>query len=237
VDPAVILRKTSLVDYPGKVAAVIFLPGCNLRCPWCQNPEVVMGLTSPGEDFRSPGEALKIIAGRKKVLGGVVISGGEPTVSPLLGSLISEIHGCGLPVKLDTNGMNPHILQKLCAGESTRPDYIALDLKLAPLRYTELLPNSNTTAFDPAAALAESAALINSSAIPHEYRSLALPNNYFGPGDIEALSPLTDESPWYFRPFVPGNCLESAWDKFERSASGSALAAKARELGKNGIAR
>jgi pyruvate formate lyase activating enzyme len=237
--PAVFLRKTSLVDYPGKVAAVIFLPGCNLRCPWCQNRGLVLG---GGETPYPPGVVLKFLAGRKKVLGGVVLSGGEPTMHPRLHSLIKKIHDLGLPVKLDTNGMNPAFLRQLCAVENTRPDYIALDLKLAPARYAELLPRSNTadpaiTETDPAAALAESAALINASGIPHEYRSLALPDNYFKVNDIEALAPLVDNSPWYFRPFVPGNCLESAWDNREQASKGAIelLAAAARALGKNGV--
>jgi pyruvate formate lyase activating enzyme len=232
--PTVILRKTSLVDYPGKVAGVIFLPGCNLRCPWCQNRELVLGKGIDGGKPISLDDALAHIARRKKVLGGVVLSGGEPVLYPRLGTIISRIHDLGLTVKLDTNGMKARALYELCKTEPTKPDFIALDLKLAPERYTELLPDNNTPGM-----LAESAEFIRSSGIAHEYRSLALPNNYFSVKDVEALCPLTDDSPWYFRPFVPGNCLDKAWDDLEKSTPNATalLAHRARELGKNGIAR
>jgi pyruvate formate lyase activating enzyme len=260
-NPRVGFRKTSLVDYPGKVAGVIFLPGCKLRCPWCQNRDLILGggnsdTVAGGDSFIPLSTALEHIARRKKVLGGVVISGGEPTVHSLTGPLINRIHALGLPVKLDTNGMNPAALYELWKTNDSRPDYIALDLKLAPSRYVELLPGRNNAAgntavpppenfltempdgFDPAAALGESAAFIASSGIAHEYRSLALPRNYFTAGDVESLSPLVDKSPWYFRPFVPGNSLEAAWDRLEKTAPDvtELLAARARELGKNGMA-
>ncbi|MDR1444351.1 MAG: anaerobic ribonucleoside-triphosphate reductase activating protein [Treponema sp.] len=210
------LRKTSLVDYPGGIASVLFLPGCNLRCPWCQNRELV--LQSVPEAFIPLEEALALIRKRRNLLDGVVVSGGEPSIYPALGDLIAELHGTGLPVKLDTNGMNPRVLKKICGEKNSRPDYIALDLKLAPGRYRELLPSAGPeektgpASFDPAAALTESAALVRASGIPHEYRSLALPGGYFGAGDVEALSPLADGGPWYFRPFSPGNCLDPAWN-------------------------
>jgi pyruvate formate lyase activating enzyme len=238
------LRKTSLLDYPGKVCAVIFLPGCNLRCPWCQNRELAVPELS-GAPF-SPGnavpleEALALIERRKKLLGGVVLSGGEPTVHASLGDLIGRLHEIGHSVKLDTNGMNPGALGKICGDPFSRPDYIALDLKLAPGRYGELLPASDPggIAFDPAAALAESAALIHSSLVPREYRSLALPGGYFGGGDIEALAPLVRGGSWYFRPFVPGNCLDPAWNSLPSAGEKetAALAERARALGKEGLA-
>ncbi|MDR1024357.1 MAG: anaerobic ribonucleoside-triphosphate reductase activating protein [Treponema sp.] len=232
------LRKTSLVDYPGRVSAVIFLPGCNLRCPWCQNRGLVLQTApAPGEQGLVPlEEALALIEKRRKLLGGVVVSGGEPTIYPALGDLMTGLHDLGLPVKLDTNGMNPRTLEKICGDRSSRPDYIALDLKLAPRRYGDLLPRGEAgpPPFDPAAALAESAALIRSSGIPHEYRSLALPEGYFGRGDIEALSPLVAGGPWHFRPFSPGNCLDPAWDSLPSTGEKetAALAETAKQGGR-----
>ncbi|MDR0730961.1 MAG: radical SAM protein [Treponema sp.] len=216
--PLVSLRKTSLVDYPGKVSAVIFLPGCNLRCPWCQNRELVL----PGASSAAGGaaglipldEALTLIQKRKNVLGGVVVSGGEPCLFPGLAGLAAELKNFGLPYKLDTNGLFPLVLRKLLENPAARPGYIAMDLKLAPGRYGELLPGPRNSALDPAAALAESAALLRSSGVEHEFRSLALPGGCFDPGDITALAPLVDGAPWHFRPFVPGNCLDPAWNSF-----------------------
>ena len=243
------LLKTSLNDYPGLVSSVFFFPSCNLRCPWCHNRDLVLGTA----ELISIDEGLAHISKRRSVLGGVVLSGGEPCLNPELPDIIREIKNIRLPagnlslsVKLDTNGMFPRILEKLFSQEETRADYIALDLKTAPRRYRELLPAGNrqvseSKLFSPEEALTQSAALIRSSRIAHEYRSLALPNGFFTEKDIEALAPLVDNAPWYFRPFKAGNCLDPAWDSLEEnskdaSSRADVLAIKARELGKNGIA-
>jgi pyruvate formate lyase activating enzyme len=218
----VALRKTSLVDYPGKVAGAIFFPGCNLRCPWCQNGDLVLGTA---EGLIPLEEALGLVEKRKNILGAVVLSGGEPTLYPDLGGLIGRIKKTGLLVKLDTNGMSPGVLERLFETERSRPDYIAMDLKLAPSRYGELLPGkapagsagkneAGRTARLAGAgeALKRSASLIRGSGIAHEFRSLALPSPFFGPSDIEALRPLALSSPWHVRPFQRGNCLDPAWN-------------------------
>jgi pyruvate formate lyase activating enzyme len=230
-------RKTSLVDYPGKVASVLFFPGCNLRCPWCHNRDLVIPAPiSPGKgDLVSLEAALAHIEKRRSLLGAVVLSGGEPTLYRELPALIRRIKELSLAVKLDTNGTTPPVLEALFRQEETRPDYIALDLKLAPSRYPSLLPDNRAVA-DPGEALKQSAALLRASGIPHEFRTLVFPGRHIGEADIEALSPLADGAPWYFRPFVPGNCLDPAWDALEPTGpeAGEALARSARELGKNG---
>ena len=215
------LRKTSLVDYPGRVSSVFFFPGCNLRCPWCHNRELVLGTA---QDLIPLEEGLAHINKRKRVLGAVVLSGGEPCLYSGLGELIAEIKKTGLLVKLDTNGTFPAVLQQLFSSKETCPDYIAMDLKLAPKRYVELLPEKNNPgesagALDPGEALIQSAALIRASGIigkarfTYEYRSLALPNGFFTITDLADLAPLTDSAPWIFRPFRGGNCLDPAWDE------------------------
>ncbi|MDR2069672.1 MAG: anaerobic ribonucleoside-triphosphate reductase activating protein [Spirochaetaceae bacterium] len=204
------LRKTSLVDYPGKVAAVFFLPGCNLRCPWCHNRELLEG--SP-EGLVSLGEALEHLKKRRSVLGGVVLSGGEPTLYRGIFSMIRSIKELGLPVKLDTNGMASAVLEELFKHNETRPDYIALDLKLSPRRYRDLAAGSGLT--DPERELEKSAALIRTSGISREFRTLVFPRGFITEEDIRNLAPLTDRSPWHFRPFRPGNCLDPAWDNFK----------------------
>jgi len=230
-DVRIVFRKTSLVDYPPLVSAVLFFPGCNLRCPWCHNRELVLGSLSgpagaPAAELNFTGldAALVHIEKRKKVLGGVVISGGEPTLYPGLGEYIISIKNLGLKLKLDTNGMRPDILEALFAVPRTRPDYIAMDLKLAPERYGELLPpaagagpagNPRRAGADcPAGeALRRSAALLRSSGIAHEFRSLDLPGGYFTESDRAALAELAGDSPWKIRPFIPGNCIDPAWNE------------------------
>ena len=245
------LRKTSFIDFPGLISSVFFFPGCNLRCPWCHNREFVTG-GNEGKNLISLQDGLAFLRKRINVLGGVVLSGGEPCLYNELSFLIAEIKKLKpfrqenplccekqLLVKLDTNGMLPAVLQKLFCREETRPDYIALDLKLSPSRYAELLPVNSSladAALPPAEALIKSAALVRQSGIPHEFRSLALPGGFFTDDDIKALIPLVKDSPWYFRPFRGGNCLDPAWDNLEESAGeerARVLTARARELGKN----
>ena len=249
----IFLRKTSLVDYPGRVSAVFFLQGCNLRCPWCHNRELVAGGAS---GLVSLDAALAHLQKRQNVLRGVVLSGGEPCLQNELPGIIREIKKLNLTVKLDTNGMFPAMLEKLFITEETCPDYIALDLKIAPARYRELIIRDQKTALNhpsilknktnssgsptPGEELIQSAALIRESGIEHEYRTLALPDNFITEKDIEELALLPDNAPWYFRPFKGGNCLDPAWNDREEPVRESrrklkALAAKARELGKNGM--
>jgi pyruvate formate lyase activating enzyme len=181
-------------------------------------------------------EALSHLEKRRAVLGGIVLSGGEPTGFAELQAFIETVKNLGLPVKLDTNGMNPGALETLFSGVQSRPDYIALDLKLPPERYAELLPRANS-GFKAGGALARSALLVRESGIAHEYRTLALPGDYLRAEELDALAPLVDDSPWYFRTFVPGNCLDPAWNSFSAPDMEKAalLAEKARSLGKRGI--
>ncbi|MFP3088881.1 anaerobic ribonucleoside-triphosphate reductase activating protein [Treponema sp. TIM-1] len=232
MDAQLALQKTSLVDYPGKVAAVFFLPGCNLRCPWCHNRELLEGLQ---DGLVSREEALGHLKKRRSVLGGVVLSGGEPTLYRGLFTLIRSIKDLGLPVKLDTNGLAGAVLEELFNRNETRPDYIALDLKLAPKRYGMLTAGPGLT--DPGGELEKSAALIRASGIRREYRTLVFPQGFITEEDIRALAPLTDSSPWYFRPFRPGNCLDPVWNRFEAPdiEEVKALANTARSLGKNPV--
>jgi pyruvate formate lyase activating enzyme len=214
----VALRKTSLIDYPGKISTVLFFPGCNLRCPWCHNPELVQGQIENGIPLD---EVFRFLEKRKTVIEAVVLSGGEATLYHALPELISSIKKLNLLVKLDTNGTQPEMLMKLFQNHATKPDYIALDIKLPPERYIELIkhqskdPSNNCSeSRDFCKLLKKSADLISQSNIEHEFRSLILPNNYLTENDIESMSKLIDDAPWIFRAFVPGNCLDEAWNKF-----------------------
>ncbi len=233
-------RKTSLIDYPGVLAAVLFFPGCNFRCPWCHNPELVLidRQDAQGSSFIPVEEALSCIESRKGRIKGVVLTGGEPTLSPVLLEVIQQLKGLKLLVKLDTNGMRPDILARILEHDDTIPDYIALDLKWAPERYAQLAASSKD-AGRCAALLSESAALLYGQTIPHEYRTVVLPEGLFTQEDIQALAPLVDTSPWYFSPFRSGNCLEPQWNDFPEPAAEMIYSCVdfAHSLGKNSHAR
>jgi pyruvate formate lyase activating enzyme len=153
-----------------------------------------------------------------------------------LPELIGRVRGLGLKLKLDTNGMNPLMLERLLSKAETRPDYIALDLKLAPRRYAVLAaPGNDGTGLGEK--LKASAGLIAASGIEHEYRTLAFGDAFIGASDIEELAPLADGAPWYFRDFRPGNCLDPRWDAAPPPEAETArrLAALAGALGKNAL--
>ena len=127
------LNKTTLLDYPGRVAATIFLGGCNFRCPFCQNSGLVLNPSSQPE--LSVEEVLSFLKKRRGILEGVCVTGGEPTLSPDLPEFLAEIRALGYPIKLDTNGSHPQLLARLWSLGLV--DYAAMDIKNSPERYGE----------------------------------------------------------------------------------------------------
>lgn len=122
------LHRVSLLDYPGKVAAIAFVGGCNFRCGFCYNRDLVL---NPQELPSIPEEEiLKYLEDNRGWLDGLVVTGGEPTLNPELPSFIEKVKRMGFSVKLDTNGSNPEMLKELI--EKRLVDYVAMDIK-APL--------------------------------------------------------------------------------------------------------
>ena len=130
-------QKTTLIDFPGKIAATVFTSGCSFRCPWCYSPELVL----PSEIKKHPKlpekEFFKFLKERRKLLDGLVLCGGEPTINKDLPAFIKKIKKLGFLVKLDTNGSNPEMLKKLINEKLN--DYVAMDLK-APLGLKSQFP-------------------------------------------------------------------------------------------------
>lgn len=150
------LHKTTLLDFPGKVSAIVFTRGCNFACPYCHNPD----LLGHG-DMLDEKTLLRFLARRKAVLQGVVISGGEPTLHDDLPAFCARLKALGYAVKLDTNGSRPEMVQALLAHNLV--DYVAMDVKTAPGRYAELFGN----AFE---AVTRTLALLAAGDVPHEVR-------------------------------------------------------------------
>ena len=124
------LQKLTLLDYPGRLAATVFLGGCNFRCPFCHNASLVVR----GDDSEiTEGELLSFLESRRGKLTGVCITGGEPTLNPQLPTFISKIRALGYSVKLDTNGTNPDMLISLVRDGLV--DYVAMDIKSSIQNY------------------------------------------------------------------------------------------------------
>jgi len=124
------LQKVSLIDWPGKIAAVVFLIGCNFRCPFCQNPELVetkQYSVSAILPRISQIDFFAFLESREKLLEGVSVTGGEPTINPDLPEFLEKIKKIGFSVKLDTNASNPKMLEELISKKMI--DYFAVDIK------------------------------------------------------------------------------------------------------------
>ena len=126
------MQKNSLIDYPGKLSSVIFFSGCNFDCPFCHNPELARGSAACQADLTAS-NICNFLEQRQGFLDGVVLSGGEPTLQNDLEELCIRIKGFGFPVKLDTNGSRPKVLEGLI--EKKLVDYIAMDLKTDPVLF------------------------------------------------------------------------------------------------------
>ena len=127
------LAKLTLLDFPGKTAATVFLAGCNFRCPFCHNAPLVTELE--GAQHIGYDELEAFLKKRAGLLDGIAITGGEPTLRPELDELLSLIKRYGYATKLDTNGTNPRMLQGLLRDGIL--DYVAMDIKNSPQRYAE----------------------------------------------------------------------------------------------------
>lgn len=127
-------QKSSLIDFKGRIAAIVFLQGCNFSCPYCHNPELVIPMLAHPvfED-----EILSFLKTRIGKLDGVVITGGEPTIHNDLENLIRKIRELGFEIKLDTNGTNPVMLEKLYKEKLL--DYVAMDVKTSLANYKNVV--------------------------------------------------------------------------------------------------
>ncbi len=173
---------TTLLDYPGEVASIIFLPGCNLKCPYCHNPSIV---NSDLESLLPIQNIIDLIKKRKKLITAVIISGGEPTLYSDLDIYIEMFHGMGLKVKLDTNGTDPDILTTL------KPDYIAMDIKTDLKKYPFLGFKGDIDLIE------QSIKWVKASGIPYEFRTTAAPI-IFNNDDLLEMIPLLKGCKNYF---------------------------------------
>ena len=160
------LQKLTLLDFPNKVASIIFTQGCNLRCPYCHNSGLI---PFDSDDLISEEEVFSYLKKRKGVIDGVVISGGEPTVQADLVRFIRRVKDLGFLVKLDTNGSNPDILEELLKDNLL--DYVAMDIKNPLALYKEVAGISPKVD-----KLKRSIELLKNCSIDHEFRTTIIRN-------------------------------------------------------------
>lgn len=195
------IQKTSLIDYPNKVSCVIFLGGCNFRCGYCHNPDLIKDdLKSLDEE-----EVLEFLKKRKKWLDGVVFSGGEPLLKNDIISFIEKVKEVGYMIKIDTNGTNPELLKSLI--DKKLIDYVAMDLKNRLNKYEEVV----NTKVD-INKVKKSIDIIKNSKISHEFRCTVLPRLH-SKEDIKEMTNLIKNDTLFLQQF--NNKVKLLDPKFE----------------------
>lgn len=159
------LQKNSFVDYPGKISAVIFTPGCNMDCFYCHNRIL---LDNKYQKLISCDDVLNFLENRKGFLDGVVVSGGEPTLQKGLLPFLTHVKSLGYPIKLDTNGTNPEVV-KSCLDKGL-VDYIAMDFKAPLYKYKDICRTDVELGN-----IEKSVDLIINSGINYEFRTTLAP--------------------------------------------------------------
>jgi len=200
------LQKLTVIDFPGRPAATVFLCGCNLRCPWCYSRELVL----PEEIERQPKikekDFFEFLTERKGMLEGVVVCGGEPTIHEDLPGFIKKIKDLGYLVKLDTNGSNPDILKKLI--DKKLVDYVAMDIKLPKERYQKTL-NVDIKKIE------ESIKVLKNAKIDYEFRTTVVPTILDKEDIIRIAKWLTPTKKYYLQSFRPEKTIDPKFEKIK----------------------
>ncbi len=184
------LQPVTLLDYPQKVAAIVFTSGCNLRCPFCYNPSLVLPQLIKKSNLLADTELFKFLKKRRNFLDGLVITGGEPTVQTDLVDFCQRVKKLGYAIKLDTNGFSPQILDELIKNRLI--DYIAMDIKAPLSRYAEVCGVKVRTDD-----IQSSLEIIKHSQLPYEFRS-TLVKGLHRKADIIRMAKLAQDAPKYY---------------------------------------
>ncbi|QCT39973.1 anaerobic ribonucleoside-triphosphate reductase activating protein [Candidatus Saccharibacteria bacterium oral taxon 955] len=198
------IQKFSTVDYPGYTVASIFTIGCNMRCGYCHNPELVLPEQYAGAIPEE--EIFEFLEKRRGLLDGVAISGGEPTMQEDLPDFIRRCKKMGFLVKLDTNGTNPGVLRELL--QENLVDFVAMDIKGPLEKYSQIA--ARPIDID---AILESIDLIRT--VPHEFRTTIV-RGQLVPEDFESIGQLVHGADRFaLQYFVPGTTVSPQFNKRE----------------------
>lgn len=197
------LQKTTLIDFPGKVACTVFLSGCNFRCPWCYSRELVLPEAIENQPKISEKDFFGFLKQRKGLLEGVVICGGEPTIQKDLLNFIKRIKKMNFLVKLDTNGSNPEMLKKLI--DEKLIDYVAMDVKLPKERYQEVLGVDVKN-------IEASIKILKDSGIDHEFRTTVVPTVHTKEDIIVIAKWLNGSKRYYLQNFRPEKTVDPEFE-------------------------
>lgn len=196
------IKKVSLIDYPQKISCTLFTNGCNLRCPFCHNPELVQKQSKPLETIDSE-QFIEFLKTRKRKLDGVVITGGEPLIhTDKLSEVLLQIKKLGFLVKIDTNGTLPTQLKQLITEELV--DFVAMDFKTTPSEYDRMKPQIANASKK----VLESLRVIKSANIDYEIRTTIVPTLHNQQNISEVAQTLRGIEKYVLQNFVPKETLD-----------------------------
>jgi len=191
------LRKTSLIDFPNRIASVLFTPGCNLRCPFCHNWRIVV---DPKPPFLQEEAALRILESRKKYVDSVALTGGEPTMHKEIPKFLRKLKDKGFHVKLDTNGFYPKVLEECLQYV----DYVALDVKTSLEKYAHLGAKDT-------APLLQAIEILKTGKVDYEFRTTVVPG-FVDAEDIHRISELVKGTKTFaLQQFIPEDTLDKSF--------------------------
>jgi len=220
------LLRTSLSDFPGHISAIVYTRGCNYRCPYCHNPDLVTG--NDGEALDEAG-VLAFLQSRRGRLTGVVVTGGEPTLQRDLEPFIRQVRAMGYAVKLDTNGSRPAVLARLL--EQGLLDYVALDVKAPPAGLGRVAGSAAR-----GADVNRSIELLQGHRVTHEFRTTAV-RSLIGRDEILAMGEqLRGLGRYVLQPLVTRRTLDPSLEREPHSYTRDDLIAVRDELRSRGVA-
>lgn len=202
------LQKITLLDYPNKIAATVFLAGCNFRCPFCYNPELVLPQIIKKSQKISERSFFSFLKERKELLDGVVVCGGEPTIHKDLPLFIKKIKKLGFAVKLDTNGSNPEMLKKLLQQKLI--DYVAMDVKAPKEKYKEITGGKANVK-----EIEESIEILKSDKIDYEFRTTVVPTLLSKEDILKIVKWISPAKRYFLQSFSPSKHINPEFNNIK----------------------
>lgn len=203
------IEKTSLIDWPGLISCVIFTCGCNFRCPYCYNAELVYNKVKKIEEK----EVINFLKINKKFIDGVILSGGEPTLQNDIINFCKKIKKLGFRVGIETNGSKTEILKKLIKEKLI--DYVAMDIKTSIEKYERVIGRKNKKEIKKIKEnVKKSIELIKNSKIEYEFRITVVPK-IVGKKEIKEIGKLLGRSKVVLQQFKNNKCLNKNFEKIK----------------------
>jgi len=202
------LQKITLIDYPGRIAATVFLIGCDFKCPWCYSSELVLPEKIKKQPRISQKEFFKFLKERKELLEGATICGGEPSINKDLPQFCKKIKKAGYLVKLDTNGSNPKMLKKMI--DEKLVDYVAMDIKAPKEKYKKIL-GKKVKIED----IEKSVKILKEGKVDYEFRTTVVPTILTKEDILEIAKWIRGAKKYFLQNFKPEKTIDPKFEKIK----------------------